>query len=79
MILDTLASESTLRSRIKKRAEQEKDASEATLQVLRQQLKINEVVDASEEPYTISVNTEETLDLDELVQRISNVKPVPIS
>jgi aminoglycoside phosphotransferase family enzyme/predicted kinase len=79
VILDIQASERTLRSRIKKRAEQAKDASEATLQVLTQQIKINEEVDASEVPYTICIDTEETLDLDELAQRISSVKPAPIS
>ena len=79
VILDLQASVETLRSRIMKRAEQTKDASEATLQVLAQQLKINEVVDASEAPYTICINTEETLNLDELAQRILSAKSAPIS
>lgn len=74
VILDLQASENTLRSRIMKRAEQAKDASEATLQVLEYQVKSNQVITPGEMPYTICINTEETLNPDKLAEQIAHKK-----
>ena len=62
VILDLQASEDTLRSRIMKRAEKGKDASEATLEVLQHQITTNEAITASEVQYTIQVDMEKKLD-----------------
>jgi len=74
VILDLQASEETLKTRIVKRAKQEQDASEATLRVLHQQLETDEAITASESEYTIQVNTERELDLNELAQQIRQRK-----
>lgn len=70
VILDLQASEDTLRSRIMKRAEQAKDASEATLEVLQYQIKTDDAITASEARVTIQIDTEKKLDMDGLVQQI---------
>jgi aminoglycoside phosphotransferase family enzyme/predicted kinase len=70
VILDIQAGESTLRSRITKRAEYDKDASEATLAVLERQLKSQEPLTKDEETYTIQIDTEKPLDLEQLVQQV---------
>ena len=73
VILDLQANEETLRSRILQRETGAKDASEATLQVLAHQFKIDEPVAADEVRCTISINTEEPLNLDKLMQRIKEL------
>jgi hypothetical protein len=50
----------------------DKDASEATLAVLEQQIKSREPIEADEAAATILVNTEQPLELDKLVQQIKN-------
>ena len=77
VILDIQASEDTLRSRIIKRMEYDKDASEATLAVLDHQIETNEPIANSEAVYTLQVDTEEPLNLDELVQGITSRKRLP--
>jgi len=72
VILDLQASVETLQSRILQRETVGKDASEATLQVLEYQLKSDEAITHGEMPYTICINTEETLDPDKLVDRIAH-------
>jgi aminoglycoside phosphotransferase family enzyme/predicted kinase len=72
VILDIEASEKVLRSRISKRMKHDKDASEATLAVLEQQIKSREPIEADEAAATILVNTEQPLELDKLVQQIKN-------
>lgn len=74
VILDLQASEDTLKSRILKRADQAKDASEATLKVLQQQIKTDEAITASEAEYTIQVDMEKELEMDGLVQQIRQYK-----
>ena len=73
VILDIQASEDILRSRITKRAEYDKDASEATLAVLEQQLKSQEPITGDEEFYTIQIDTENLLDLEQLAQHIKKL------
>ena len=72
VILDIEASEKVLRSRISKRMKHDKNASEATLAVLEQQIKSREPIEADEAAATILVNTEQPLELDKLVQQIKN-------
>lgn len=74
VILDIQASESILRSRIIKRAEHDKDASEATLAVLEQQLKSQEPLTEDEEVYSIHIDTEKPLEQEQLVQQIKKLK-----
>jgi len=73
VILDIQASEAILRSRITKRAEYDKDASEATLDVLEQQLKSQEPLTEDEEANTIQIDTENPLDLEQLAQQIKKL------
>ncbi len=73
IILDVQASESTLRSRIRKRTKQDKDASEATLAVLERQLESDEPITDSETATTIKVDTEKEVDMEKLVQLIKKV------
>jgi aminoglycoside phosphotransferase family enzyme/predicted kinase len=74
VILDLQASEDTLKSRIIKRAGEAKDASEATLKVLQQQITTDEAISASEAGYTIQLDMEKELDMDVLVQQIKQHK-----
>ena len=76
VILNLQAREATLRSRISKRMEHDKDASEATLAVLEQQIASNEPLANSEAEFAIQVDTDKALNLEELVQHISSRKPV---
>jgi predicted kinase len=73
VILDIQASENVLRSRITKRSEYDKDASEATLAVLEQQLMSQESLSEDEEAYTIHIDTERALELERLVQQIKTL------
>jgi aminoglycoside phosphotransferase family enzyme/predicted kinase len=73
VILDIQASENILRSRITKRAEYDKDASEATLAVLEQQFKSQESLTEDEEVHTIHIDTEKSLDLERLMQQIKSL------
>ena len=73
VILDIQASEDVLRSRITKRAEYDKDASEATLAVLEQQLKSQKPLTEEEKAYTIRIDTENPLELEKLGQRIKKL------
>ena len=74
VILDLQASEATLRARIAKRAELEKDASEATLTVLQKQLETDEAITLNEMKYTVQVDMEKELGINELVQQIRQHK-----
>ena len=76
VILDIQATENTLRSRIARRMEHEKDASEATLAVLEKQIKSNEPLADSEAVFAIRVDTDKALNLDQLVQDIASRKRV---
>jgi predicted kinase len=74
VILDIQASENVLRSRIAKRAEYDKDASEATLAVLEQQIKTQEPIANSEAAYTIQIDTEKPLELDHLANQLKSMQ-----
>ncbi len=73
VILDMRASEDILRSRITKRAEYDKDASEATLAVLEQQLVSQELLTEDEKAYTIQIDTENQMDLEQLARQIKKL------
>jgi len=77
VILDIQASESTLRSRITRRMEHDKDASEATLAVLDKQLVSDEPLTDSEIGYAIQVNSEKPLKLDQLANQLTSKKRSP--
>ena len=74
VILDLEASVETLESRIRKRAEEEQDASEATLSVLQQQIKTNEALTEDESVFTIQINMEGEVDINGLVQQMRQRK-----
>ena len=74
VILDLQASEETLQSRIMKRAEEEQDASEATLSVLQQQIETDEAITEDESKFTIQVNMEGEVDMNGLAQEIRQRK-----
>ena len=74
VILDLQASKETLQSRIMKRAEEEQNASEATLSVLQQQIEIDEAITEDESKFTIQVNMEGEVDINGLAQQIRQRK-----
>jgi aminoglycoside phosphotransferase family enzyme/predicted kinase len=67
------ASEATLRSRVRRRAEQQTDASEADGEVLDHQVGTAELPRGAESADTIELNTDRPIDLEELVRRLSAV------
>ena len=73
VILDIQASEPVLRSRITERVHDDKDASEATVAILEQQIKSKEPITNSEMVYTIQIDTEKPLEIDKLVQQIKSL------
>ncbi len=75
-ILDFQASVETLTQRVKERAQQGNDISDATLDVLRNQLDNNEQLSDDEKPFAIVIDTENDIDVDKIVERIhaSNIK-----
>jgi len=73
VILDVTAPETLLRERVKQRMQRGRDASEADIAVLENQLRDNEPLDDSELAITIGVDTEQTEDVQALVQRLMKV------
>lgn len=70
MIIDYHASEVTLRQRIKKRAQQQDDVSDATLAVLEQQLKERELLIGAEQPFVIQIASDAAIEIDAIVDKI---------
>ncbi len=70
LILDYRASVDTLRQRIKKRAQQKNDVSDATLAVLEHQLKKNEPLSGAEQPFVIQIVTDQTIEINRIIGKI---------
>lgn len=71
VILDVTAPETLLRERVKQRMQHGRDASEAGIAVLENQLRNSEALDGSELAATIGVDTERTENVQALVQRLT--------
>jgi len=69
-ILNYQASVDTLRQRVKKRADQSKDVSDATLKVLDYQLETYEPLLSEEKPFAIDIDTSEAIDVDKIIKHI---------
>jgi aminoglycoside phosphotransferase family enzyme/predicted kinase len=69
-ILDFQATVDTLRERVIKRAEQAKDVSDATLQVLEHQIENYEKLLPEEKPFTIEIDTGKTIDVEYIIKHI---------
>jgi len=69
-ILLYTASPDTLRSRVSQRMQNEKDASDATPEVLQQQLEHQEPVGPHEKALTITIDTETDIDSSQLIRQI---------
>jgi hypothetical protein len=63
----------TLRQRVRQRMEKERDASDATLQVLEQQITTREILDNEELSKSISINTEQEINIPQLLKKIRHV------
>ncbi|HEB98810.1 MAG TPA: aminoglycoside phosphotransferase [Thiotrichales bacterium] len=77
VILSLHARPETMRERIRKRAAEGGDPSEATLEILERQLELVEPITDSEMPFTIEVDTEQPIDVTALAHRILSAKRVP--
>ena len=73
VILDVTAPENLLRERVKQRMQHRRDASEADITVLENQLRNSEPLDASELAVAIEVDTEQTENVQALVQRLTDM------
>ena len=71
VILDVTAPEHLLRERVEQRMQHGRDASEADIAVLENQLRNNESLDDSESTVTIWVDTEQTENVQTLAQRLA--------
>jgi uncharacterized protein len=70
LIIDYQASVDTLRRRIKKRAQQRDDVSDATLAVLEHQLATVEPFSDAEQPFVMKIDTDQAIEVDHIVGRI---------
>ena len=70
LIIDYQASVDTLRRRIRKRAQQRDDVSDATLAVLAHQLATVEPFSNAEQPFVIKVDTDQAIAVDHIVDQI---------
>ncbi len=69
-ILDFQASIETLRERVKKRAQQGGDISDATLEILQHQIATYEPLSPDEKPFSIKIDTGKNIDVDKIVNHI---------
>ena len=69
-ILNFKASEETLRKRVKQRAQHGSDISDATLEVLENQIAGYEPLLHAEQQFTIEVDTEKGIDIERIVYHI---------
>jgi predicted kinase len=74
-ILSFHASDDTLRRRVAERSEGDRDASEATLEVLVYQLQSRAPLDSDERRFAIDVDTEDPHHLSDLSRRIQSNRP----
>jgi len=68
VILEFTAAEETLRQRVAKR---ENDVSDADIDVLNNQLKHWQALEADEKEYAVTINTEKTQDINQLIQALA--------
>jgi hypothetical protein len=73
VILNVTAPETLLRERVKQRMQHGRDASEADIAVLENQLRNSEPLDAAELAATIEVDTEQAENAQALVQRLTGM------
>jgi aminoglycoside phosphotransferase family enzyme/predicted kinase len=71
VILDVTAPENRLRERVKQRMQHGRDASEADITVLENQLRNSDPLDESELTVTIEVDTEQAVNVQALAQRLA--------
>lgn len=71
VILQCTASESVLQARINERSQSQSAVSEADVSVLRHQLSTMNAINATEKPYTIEIDTSQTIDFTSLAAQIS--------
>ena len=67
VILNFIASEETLKQRIRNR---KNDVSDADITVLENQIKNWQPIEQDEEEYSVTINTEEKLDIEQLISRL---------
>lgn len=72
IILDFYASEAVLRQRIITRSKDQSEPSEADLTVLDSQLKKYVALDENEKKYSIHINTEDKVDIEEVIKQIKD-------
>jgi aminoglycoside phosphotransferase family enzyme/predicted kinase len=71
-ILDYQASLDTLRQRVRQRAQEGTDASDATLQILEHQLQSQQPLDPNEQAITVTIDTEQVLNFDKLLEQLGD-------
>ncbi|WJW74419.1 AAA family ATPase [Thiohalobacter sp. IOR34] len=77
VILDVHARPETLRERIRRRAAEGRDPSEAGLEVLAHQLQGAEPLAEEEKDYVVEVDTDQPLEIETITRRILQTKHVP--
>ena len=71
IILHTLAPISCLKKWIAERQTSGKDASEATIEILEQQLAKQEPLDAEEKKHALEIHTDQAIDISQIIKKIS--------
>ncbi len=77
LILNYQASSDTLRQRVQQRAQKGSDVSDATLEVLEYQFKTRQALDNNEQNITITIDTENEIKLDEVIQKLITPEQEP--
>lgn len=72
LILDVQTSEPVLRSRVSQREQDGRDASEANVAVLEQQLAHRELLGQDEQPHVLSIDSEQSLEREQLKAAFAN-------
>jgi len=72
LVLAFEAEESILKQRVEQRARDRNDVSDATVEVLRQQLADHEPISEDEQAYTIAIDTGREIDIDAIVRQVRN-------
>ncbi len=74
LILSYTAAAATLRSRVDKRARSGSDISDATVAILEHQLVAREPLTADERLCDLEIDTEQTIDIEQLLAQIDNAR-----
>jgi predicted kinase len=72
IIMDCQADIKSLQQRVSSRARETTTISEANLEVLQHQIESAQAFTDEEQPYIVSVDTEQALDVEQLVSQITN-------